>query len=96
MMISDGRSSAARASSSAKSSVCISASWVSSTSNASSPASERGVSPARSVPRERNDRAKVRQFIGILRGLALRQRCAVMLLGHPSVTGLDSGTGTSG
>lgn len=38
----------------------------------------------------------MRQFIGILRGLALRQRCAVMLLGHPSLTGLSSGTGTSG
>lgn len=47
-------------------------------------------------PANENDRAKVRQFIGILRGLALRQRCAVMLLGHPSLTGLSSGTGTSG
>jgi RecA-family ATPase len=47
-------------------------------------------------PANENDRAKVRQFIGILRGLALRQRCAVMLLGHPSLTGLNSGSGTSG
>ncbi len=47
-------------------------------------------------PSNENDRAKVRQFIGILRGLAIRQRCAVMLLGHPSLTGLNSGTGTSG
>ncbi len=47
-------------------------------------------------PANENDRAKVRQFIGILRGLALRQRCAVMLLGHPSLTGLSSGTGTAG
>lgn len=47
-------------------------------------------------PANENDRAKVRQFIGILRGLALKRRCAVLLLGHPSLTGLNSGTGTSG
>ncbi|MEM9902289.1 MAG: bifunctional DNA primase/polymerase, partial [Pseudomonadota bacterium] len=47
-------------------------------------------------PANENDRAKVRQFVGILRGLALRRQCAVVLLGHPSLTGLNSGTGTSG
>jgi RecA-family ATPase len=47
-------------------------------------------------PANENDRAKVRQFVNILRGLAMRQRCAVVLLGHPSLTGLTSGTGTSG
>lgn len=47
-------------------------------------------------PANENDRAKVRQFVGILRGLAIRQKCAVMLLGHPSLTGLNSGSGTSG
>ena len=47
-------------------------------------------------PANENDRAKVRQFVGILRGLALKRRCAVMLLGHPSLTGLSSGPGTSG
>lgn len=47
-------------------------------------------------PANENDRAKVRQFIGILRGLALRQSCAVVLLGHPSLTGLNSGSGSSG
>ncbi|MGR3823879.1 MAG: AAA family ATPase [Salipiger marinus] len=47
-------------------------------------------------PANENDRAKVRQFVGILRGLALRRRCAVVLLGHPSLTGLNSGSGTSG
>lgn len=47
-------------------------------------------------PSNENDRAKVRQFIGLLRGLALRQNCAVMLLGHPSLTGMASGTGSSG
>lgn len=47
-------------------------------------------------PANENDRAKVRQFIGILRGLALKRHCAVLLLGHPSLTGLNSGTGASG
>lgn len=47
-------------------------------------------------PANENDRAKVRQFIGILRGLALKRDCAVLLLGHPSLTGLSSGTGSSG
>lgn len=47
-------------------------------------------------PANENDRAKVRQFIGILRGLALKRNCAVLLLGHPSLTGLASGTGSSG
>ncbi len=47
-------------------------------------------------PANENDRAAVRQFIGILRGLAMRLGCAVILLSHPSLTGLNSGTGTSG
>lgn len=47
-------------------------------------------------PANENDRAKVRQFIGILSGLALNRDCAVLLLGHPSLTGLSSGTGSSG
>ena len=47
-------------------------------------------------PANENDRAKVRQFIGILRGLALKRECAVLLLGHPSLSGLSSGSGTSG
>ena len=47
-------------------------------------------------PANENDRAKVRQFIGILRGLALKRNCAVVLLSHPSLTGMNSGTGTSG
>lgn len=47
-------------------------------------------------PANENDRAKVRQFVGILRGLAIKRNCAVMLLGHPSLTGLNSGSGTSG
>ncbi len=47
-------------------------------------------------PANENDRAKVRQFLGILRGLALKRRCAVVLLAHPSLTGLSSGSGLSG
>ena len=47
-------------------------------------------------PANENDRAKVRQFVGILRKLALRHSCAVMLLAHPSLSGLNSGSGTSG
>ncbi|WP_438749173.1 AAA family ATPase [Pararhizobium sp. O133] len=42
------------------------------------------------------DRGQVRQFVGMLRGLAIRGRCAVILLAHPSVAGMMSGTGTSG
>ena len=47
-------------------------------------------------PGNENDRAQARQFIGMLRGLAIRHRCAVFMLAHPSLTGLNSGTGTSG
>jgi RecA-family ATPase len=43
-----------------------------------------------------NDRPEVRQFVGLLRRLAIDHACAVLLLGHPSLTGLSSGTGTSG
>lgn len=47
-------------------------------------------------PGNENDRAAARQFIGLLRGLAIRHQTAVLLLSHPSLTGLSSGTGTSG
>lgn len=43
-----------------------------------------------------NDRAQVRQFIGLLRGMAIKSGAAVLLLGHPSVAGRNTGTGTSG
>lgn len=43
-----------------------------------------------------NDRAHGRQFIGMLRHLAIEYECAVVLLAHPSLTGLNTGTGTSG
>ncbi len=47
-------------------------------------------------PANENDRAKVRQFVGMLRGLAIWHQCAVVLLSQPSLTGLNSGTGMSG
>jgi RecA-family ATPase len=42
------------------------------------------------------DRAQVRQFVGMLRGLAIRTGAAVVLLAHPSVAGMQSGSGLSG
>ncbi|WP_126152878.1 AAA family ATPase [Paracoccus haematequi] len=47
-------------------------------------------------PGNENDRAQARQFVGLLRGLAIRHGCAVILLSHPSLSGLNSGSGTSG
>lgn len=47
-------------------------------------------------PGNENDRGQVRQFIGLLRGLAIRHECAVVLLSHPSLTGIQNGTGISG
>ncbi|MCZ4287865.1 AAA family ATPase [Hoeflea alexandrii] len=41
-------------------------------------------------------RGQVRQFIGMLRALALQADCAILLLAHPSVKGMESGSGTSG
>lgn len=45
---------------------------------------------------EENNRAIARQFIGLLRGLALRHECTVLLLAHPSLTGISTGSGLSG
>lgn len=42
------------------------------------------------------DRAQVRQFVGLLRGLAIEADLATLLLGHPSIAGMASGAGTSG
>jgi RecA-family ATPase len=42
------------------------------------------------------DRAEVRQCISLLRGLALDVDTCVILLSHPSLTGISSGTGLSG
>jgi len=41
-------------------------------------------------------RVQVRQFVRLLRGLALRNNTSVVLLSHPSQSGIASGTGTSG
>ena len=43
-----------------------------------------------------NDRGQVRQFIGLLRGLAIDANCGVLVVSHPSLTGISSGSGTSG
>jgi RecA-family ATPase len=43
-----------------------------------------------------NDRTQVRQFIGVLRGLAIAADAGVLLTSHPSLTGMNSGTGLSG
>jgi RecA-family ATPase len=42
------------------------------------------------------NRSQVRKFVSMLCGLAIDYDCAVLLLSHPSLTGLNSGTGTSG
>jgi RecA-family ATPase len=42
------------------------------------------------------NRAQVRKFVSMLRAMAMHIDCAVLLLSHPSLTGLNSGTGTSG
>lgn len=41
-------------------------------------------------------RAQVRQFIAMLRKLAIDLECAIVLLSHPSVQGMQTGTGISG
>ena len=43
-----------------------------------------------------NDRAQVRQFVGLLRRLGIDGNCAVVLCSHPSLTGINTGTGLSG
>src|SRR6185312_14742683 len=43
-----------------------------------------------------NVREQVRQFVTMLRGLAIAHECAVLLLTHPSNHGVSSGSGTSG
>ncbi|MGE3703414.1 MAG: AAA family ATPase [Hyphomicrobiaceae bacterium] len=43
-----------------------------------------------------NSRPQARQFIGMIRGLALKTRSTAVLLAHPSQAGMTSGAGTSG
>lgn len=45
---------------------------------------------------EENQRAQARQFIGMLRGLAITHQVTVLLLAHPSLAGMASGSGSSG
>jgi RecA-family ATPase len=45
---------------------------------------------------EENARAQARQFIALLRGLAIKNDLAVVLIAHPSLSGMASGSGTSG
>ena len=42
------------------------------------------------------DRGQVRQFVSLLRKLAIAANGSVVLLSHPSLTGINSGTGLSG
>ena len=43
-----------------------------------------------------NDRAQVRQFVGMLRKIAMSANAAVLLTSHPSLTGINTGSGMSG
>src|SRR4029079_1534383 len=41
-------------------------------------------------------RTHARQFIGMLRGLAIEFERCILLLAHPQLSGMSSGSGTSG
>src|SRR5262245_57326793 len=43
-----------------------------------------------------NDRAQVRQFIGLLRGMAMAAGAGLLVTSHPSLNGIYTGTGLSG
>lgn len=45
---------------------------------------------------DENIRAQARQFVGMLRGLAIRHNTTALLLAHPSLSGISSGSGLSG
>lgn len=45
---------------------------------------------------DENVRAQARQFIGMMKGIAILTGAAVVVLAHPSLSGLASGSGTSG
>ena len=47
-------------------------------------------------PAVENHRYAARQFIQLLRKPAIENNCSVIVLVHPSLTGLNSGAGTSG
>ena len=44
---------------------------------------------------DENNRSQARQFTGKLRHLAIKYECAVVLLSHPSLSGVASGSGLS-
>ncbi len=43
-----------------------------------------------------NSRPQARQFVNMLRGEAIKHEMSVLLLSHPSLTGINSGSGMSG
>lgn len=45
---------------------------------------------------DENSRSQVRSFVGLLRGLAIDFDLAIVVLAHPSATGIATGAGTSG
>jgi RecA-family ATPase len=45
---------------------------------------------------EENQRAQARQFVGLLRGWAIKYHTTVVLLAHPSLSGMANGSGSSG
>jgi RecA-family ATPase len=45
---------------------------------------------------EENQRAQARQFVGLLRGLCIRHETTALMLAHPSLSGMASGSGSSG
>jgi RecA-family ATPase len=57
---------------------------------------ELAVVPADMFSGDENSRPQSRQFIGLLKRLARKHDCAFLLLAHPSLTGLNTGSGMSG
>jgi RecA-family ATPase len=45
---------------------------------------------------DENNRPQVSQFVGLLKRLCRKHKCAILLLAHPSRAGLNSGSGDSG
>jgi RecA-family ATPase len=45
---------------------------------------------------DENNRTQARQFIALLRRLAIQYRTTILVLAHPSLAGINSGAGTSG
>ncbi|MGF6230518.1 RecA-family ATPase [Inquilinus ginsengisoli] len=45
---------------------------------------------------DENHRSQVRQFISLMKGMARAHETAVLILSHPSLTGMASGSGSSG